>query len=254
MNDDQLLRYARHLLLDEIDVAGQEALLRAHVLIVGAGGLGSPAGLYLASSGVGHITLIDHDTVELGNLQRQIAHTTARIGQFKVDSMQESLTALNPDTHITALPHRADAALLNRCVPQADVVLDCADNFATRQTINTACVAHGKPLVWGAALRFNGQLGVYQPTSPTSPCYACLFDPAEPPPAQDCATLGVFAPLLGIIGSMQAAEAIKLLCGIPSHLPQQIWTVDTQRMAFTALAAHRRSHCPICHAGLRRVD
>ena len=248
MNDDQLLRYARHLLLPDIDLSGQEALLRAHVLIVGAGGLGSPAAMYLAASGVGALTVADPDVVEPSNLQRQIAHPHSRIGQSKVASMQQTLAALNPDTRIHATAQRADAHWLHTHVPQADVVLDCSDNFATRQAINRACVAHGKPLVWGAALRFEGQLGVYQPALAHSPCYACLFDPAEPPPAPDCATLGVFAPLVGIIGSIQAAEAAKLLCGISSHLTSQMLLVHTQRMAFTPVAAMRRANCPVCKA------
>ncbi|MEO7127895.1 MAG: ThiF family adenylyltransferase, partial [Rhodoferax sp.] len=158
MTDDQLLRYSRHILLDEIGIEGQERLLAAHALVIGAGGLGSPVALYLASAGIGHITLVDDDTVDLTNLQRQIAHTTARIGMAKVDSAMQSILAINPAVVVTAVKARADAALLSDLVARADVVLDCCDNFATRHAVNAACVKHGKPLVSGAAIRFDGQL------------------------------------------------------------------------------------------------
>ena len=177
MTDDQLLRYSRHILLNEIGIEGQERILRSHALIVGAGGLGSPVALYLGSAGVGHITVVDHDTVDLTNLQRQIAHTMARVGQPKVLSIQAAIAAINPDVQVTPIMARADAALLDTLVAQADVVLDCSDNFATRHAINAACVKHRKPLVSGAAIRFDGQVCVYDPRDANSPCYACVFPP-----------------------------------------------------------------------------
>lgn len=246
MNDHQLLRYSRHLLLEEVDVVGQEKLLSAHALVVGAGGLGSPAAMYLASAGIGTLTLVDDDAVDLTNLQRQIAHTEARIGQAKVASMQTALQQINSDTRIHTIAQRADAALLQELARQADVVLDCTDNFATRQALNEACVRAGTPLVWGAAIRFDAQLGVYLPQDAQSPCYACTFDPAHPPGEERCATMGVLAPLTGIVGSIQAAEAIKLLCGLPSELQHSLLLVDARRMAFNSIGVQRRPGCPVC--------
>ncbi|MDD2846309.1 MAG: HesA/MoeB/ThiF family protein, partial [Rhodoferax sp.] len=198
MTDDELLRYSRHILLNEVGIEGQERILAARVLIIGAGGLGSPVALYLASAGVGHITVVDHDTVDMTNLQRQIAHTVDRVGTPKVQSIQTALAQINPGVHVTAVQQRADAALLNQLVAQADVVLDCCDNFATRHAINAACVAHKKPLVSGAAIRFDGQLSVYDARDALSPCYACVFPPEATFEETRCATMGVFAPLVGI--------------------------------------------------------
>jgi molybdopterin/thiamine biosynthesis adenylyltransferase len=209
MQDEELLRYSRHILLDDIGIEGQTRILQGHALIIGAGGLGSPAAMYLACSGIGQITLVDDDNVELTNLQRQIAHTTASVGQPKVASAKETLLALNPHVQVNALAVRADAALLDTLVAQADVVLDCCDNFATRQAVNAACVKHRKPLVSGAAIQMDGQITVYDPREPSSPCYACVFPPDHTPEETRCATMGVFAPLVGIIGAMQAAEALK---------------------------------------------
>ncbi|MEY4138127.1 MAG: hypothetical protein RLZZ371_309, partial [Pseudomonadota bacterium] len=177
MTDDELLRYSRHILLDEIGIEGQERILGAHALIVGAGGLGSPVALYLGSAGVGHITVVDHDTVDLTNLQRQVAHTMAHVGSPKVQSIQAAITQINPGVQVTTFEQRADAELLNQLVAQADVVLDCCDNFATRQAINAACVRQKKPLVSGAAIRFDGQICVYDARDVQSPCYACVFPP-----------------------------------------------------------------------------
>lgn len=190
MNDDQLLRYSRHILLDELGIEGQQALLGSRALVIGAGGLGSPVALYLGSAGVGHLTLVDHDAVDATNLQRQIAHTLARVGMAKVASAQAAVAAINPDVHVEALTERADEALLNAQVPLADVVVDCTDNFATRHAINLACVRHGKPLVSGAAIRFDGQLTVIDPRRADSPCYACLFPPTSGVEEVRCATMG----------------------------------------------------------------
>lgn len=246
MNDEQLLRYSRHILLDDIDIEGQEKLLAAHVLVIGAGGLGSPVALYLGSAGVGHITLVDHDRVDATNLQRQIAHTTARIGQFKVNSVLQAVAALNHDVTVTPVTERADDALLDRLVPEADLVLDCTDNFSTRHAINRACVKHGKPLVSGAAIRFDGQVTVYDSRRPDSPCYACIFPESELPEQSNCATMGVFAPLVGIIGTVQAAEALKLICGIGQALSGRLLMLDGRRMEWNEMKLARNSACTVC--------
>ncbi|MDB5932256.1 MAG: UBA/THIF-type binding protein [Polaromonas sp.] len=246
MNDEQLLRYSRHILLDDIDIEGQEKLLAAHVLVIGAGGLGSPVALYLGSAGVGHITLVDHDRVDATNLQRQIAHTTARIGQFKVNSVLQAVAALNHDVTVTPVTERADDALLDRLVPEADLVLDCTDNFSTRHAINRACVKHGKPLVSGAAIRFDGQVTVYDSRRPDSPCYACIFPESELPEQSKCATMGVFAPLVGIIGTVQAAEALKLICGIGQALSGRLLMLDGRRMEWNEMKLARNSACTVC--------
>lgn len=249
MNDDQLLRYSRHILLDEIGIEGQERLLAAHALLIGAGGLGSPAALFLASAGVGRITLVDADTVDLTNLQRQIAHTTARIGQPKVASAAEALHAVNPEVRVDAMPLRADAAWLDAHVPTADVVLDCSDNYATRQAVNAACVRHGVPLVAGAAIRFDGQITVVQPASPDAPCYACLFPPDADFEEVRCSTMGVFSPMVGIIGAMQAAEALKLLAGVGTPLAGRLLMLDGLAMEWTSMRARRDPACPVCGTG-----
>jgi len=250
MTDDQLLRYSRHILLNELGIEGQERILAAHALVIGAGGLGSPVALYLASAGVGRITLVDHDEVDATNLQRQIAHTLERVGQLKVDSAQQAIHAINPDVKVTALAERADAALLDRLVAQADVVLDCCDNFATRQAVNLACMRHGKPLVSGAAIRMDGQVSVFDPRQPTSPCYACVFPPEPAPEETRCATLGVFAPLVGIIGSMQAAEALKLISHAGSSLAGRLLMLDARHMDWSEVRIARQADCPVC-SGLR---
>jgi molybdopterin/thiamine biosynthesis adenylyltransferase len=246
MTDDELLRYSRHILLNEVGIEGQERILAASALIIGAGGLGSPVALYLGSAGVGHITVVDHDTVDMTNLQRQVAHTVDRVGSPKVQSIQAAIAQLNPGVQVTAIARRADAALLNRLVAQADVVLDCCDNFATRQAINAACVAHQKPLVSGAAIRFDGQLSVFDARDALSPCYACVFPPEATFEETRCATMGVFAPLVGIIGTMQAAEALKLISGAGRPLTGRLLMLDGRAMEFTEVRISRHAACPVC--------
>jgi molybdopterin/thiamine biosynthesis adenylyltransferase len=246
MTDDQLLRYSRHILLDEIGIEGQERILASRVLIVGAGGLGSPVALYLGSAGVGHLTVADHDVVDLTNLQRQIAHTTDRIGQGKASSVRDAVAALNPGVIVRTLPLRADVALLDHEVAVADIVLDCCDNFVTRHAINAACVKHRKPLVSGAAIRFDGQICVYDPRTDDSPCYACVFPPDRDFEETRCATMGVFAPLVGIIGAMQAAEALKLISGAGQPLTGRLLMLDGRAMAWQELRLPRNPQCSVC--------
>lgn len=246
MDDSQLLRYSRHILLNEVGVEGQERILQARVLVIGVGGLGSPAALYLATAGVGHLTLVDHDTVDLTNLQRQIAHTEARVGQPKVESARQALLAINPELQITTLAERADAQRLDTLVADADVVLDCSDNFATRQALNAACVRHGIPLVSGAAIRFDGQLAVYDPRQDNSPCYACVFPPDTAFEETRCATMGVFAPLVGIVGSMQAAEALKLISGAGAPAVGRLLMLDGRDMTWSDIRLPRNPQCPVC--------
>lgn len=254
MNDDQLLRYSRHILLPELGIEAQTRWLEAKVLIIGAGGLGCAAALYLGASGIGSLTLIDHDIVDLTNLQRQIAHTITRVGQTKVESLSQAIHALNPEIRVTALPERVTAGLeLDRHVKAADVVIDCSDNFTTRHAINAACFNLGKPLVSGAAVAWDGQLCVHLPRGwggaadeQRSPCYACLFPPESQVIETPCSTMGVLAPLVGIIGSMQAAEALKLLapCGTPAA--GKLIMVNAHRMEWTTLRTHRDPTCPVC--------
>ena len=246
MQDEELLRYSRHILLNEIGVEGQSRIMGSHALIVGAGGLGSPAAMYLACAGVGQITLVDDDTVDLTNLQRQIAHSTARIGQPKANSALQTLQELNPLVQVHAVLARADADWLDHILPSIDVVLDCCDNFSTRHSINAACVRHEVPLVSGAALQFAGQISVFDPRNAQSPCYACIFPPDCPPPATRCATMGVFAPLVGIIGSMQAAEALKIIMACGTTLAGRLLLLDGLRMEWTEMQLARHSHCSVC--------
>jgi molybdopterin-synthase adenylyltransferase len=247
MRDEQLLRYSRHVLLPEIGIAGQERLLASHALVIGAGGLGSPAALYLGSAGVGTLTLVDDDTVDLTNLQRQIAHRFDRIGMAKVDSAAQTVAAIDPNVHIRALQARADAKLLKTLVAQADVVLDCSDNFATRQAVNAACVAHSKPLVWGAAVAWSGQLSLFDPAQARSPCYACLFPPESVLKEVRCATMGVFAPLVGIVGSVQAALALQCLMGL-SHpaSAESLQMLDARLMEWSRIQVARHAGCAVC--------
>jgi molybdopterin/thiamine biosynthesis adenylyltransferase len=241
-----LLRYSRHILLDEIGVEGQARLLAGHALVIGAGGLGSPVALFLGTAGVGTITLVDHDTVDMTNLQRQIAHTMARVGQPKVGSAAQAIAAINPEVRVVALQERADAHRLDELVAAADVVLDCCDNFATRQAVNAACVAHRKPLVSGAAIGFDGQISVYDVRGEANPCYACLFPPEATFEEVRCATMGVFAPLVGIIGTMQAAEALKLLAGVGSSLAGRLQMLDARTMEWNEIRMQRAGNCPVC--------
>jgi molybdopterin/thiamine biosynthesis adenylyltransferase len=246
MNDSQLLRYSRHILLDDIGIDGQARLLASHALIIGAGGLGSPAALYLGSAGVGRITVVDHDRVETTNLQRQIAHTLSRVGHFKAQSIAEAIAQINPDVHVTAVIQRADDERLDELVQQADVVLDCTDNFQTRHAINRACVRHAKPLVSGAALQLDGQVSVFDTRQPLAPCYACVFPEAEAPEETNCATMGVFAPLVGIVGSIQAAEALKLLCGFGESLAGRLMMLDARHLSWTEMRVRRQPDCKVC--------
>jgi len=251
MTDDDLLRYSRHLLLDDIGIEGQQRLAAAHALVVGAGGLGSPVALYLGSAGVGRITIVDDDVVDLTNLQRQIAHDTARIGTPKASSAARSVAAINPAVRVVALQERADAARLHALVAEADVAIDCSDNFASRQALNAACVAHARPLVAGAAIGFDGQLSVYDTRSAEAPCYACAFPPDPAFRDVACASMGVFAPLVGVIGSLQAAEALKLLVGIGRSLAGRLQMLDARAMEWTEIAVARDPACSVC-ASLRR--
>jgi molybdopterin/thiamine biosynthesis adenylyltransferase len=251
MDDAQLLRYSRHILLDEIGIDGQRRLLASHALVIGAGGLGSPVALYLGGAGVGRITLVDHDRVDLTNLQRQIAHTLARVGQPKAESARDAIAAVNPDVRVDAQVRRADPDSLDAWVRDADVVLDCSDNFATRHAVNAACVRHRVPLVAGAAIRFDGQISVYDPRDPECPCYACVFPPDAGFDEVACATLGVFAPLVGIIGTMQAAEALKLLAGVGSSLAGRLQMLDARSMQWSEMRLARQASCSVCAAARR---
>ena len=246
LDDAQLLRYSRHILLNELGVEGQEALLASHALIIGAGGLGSPVALYLGSAGVGRITVVDHDVVDETNLQRQIAHNLARVGHPKAESIVEAIAAINPDVRVTPIVQRADEALLGELIAQADVVLDCTDNFATRHAINRACVKHRKPLVSGAAIRMDGQLSVFDARTPGNPCYACVFPESADLKETRCATMGVFAPLVGIVGTMQAAEALKLLTGLGSRLTGKLLMLDGRDLAFNEIALPQNPQCAVC--------
>ena len=246
MNDQQLLRYARHLMLDEIGIDGQQRLLDAHALVIGAGGLGSPVAMYLATAGVGRITVVDHDSVDLTNLQRQIAHNQSRLGLPKAESVRATVAAINPEVQLRALVQRADAQLLDVWVPQADVVLDCSDNFRTRHAINAACVQHGKPLVSGSAIGWDAQIAVYDTRQPQAPCYACVFPPDAAFEDVACATMGVLAPLVGIVGSVQAAEALKLLSGAGESMAGRLLMLDARRMAWDSITIARQPHCAVC--------
>ncbi|MDT6962388.1 molybdopterin-synthase adenylyltransferase MoeB [Cupriavidus sp. SZY C1] len=246
MNDDQLLRYSRHILLDELGIEGQERLLAGHALVIGAGGLGAAALPYLASAGVGRITIVDDDAVDLTNLQRQILHTTANVGRPKVESAREGLLRINPDIAVQTVARRVGDAELDALVADATVVLDCCDNFATRQAVNRACLKHRKPLVSGAALRFDGQVSVYDLRDPEAPCYGCLFPPSEPAPEAACATMGVFAPLVGMVGTVQAAEALKLLTGMGQTLAGRLLMVNAMTMEWTTMRLARTPGCEVC--------
>jgi molybdopterin/thiamine biosynthesis adenylyltransferase len=246
LSDEQLLRYSRHILLDDLGIDGQRRLQAAHALVIGAGGLGSPVALYLGSAGVGTITLVDDDVVDLTNLQRQIAHTLARVGRPKVESAAAAIAAINPDVRVATLAERADAARLGTLVRDADVVLDCSDNFHTRHAVNAACVAHRKPLVAGAAIGFDAQISVYDSRDGQRPCYACLFPPEATYEEVACSTMGVFAPLVGIIGTMQAAEALKLLAGIGSSLAGRLQMLDARTMEWSEIRIARQAGCPVC--------
>jgi len=246
MHDQQLLRYSRHILLDEVGIEGQQRVLDAHALVIGAGGLGSPAALYLAASGIGRITLVDDDTVDLTNLQRQVMHTTARVGQPKVESGRDALLQLNPEIDVVALRERVGPARLAELAAGATVVLDCSDNFTTRHAVNRACVAAGVPLVAGAVIRFDGQISVYDMRDPASPCYACLFPEDSRFEDVACSAMGVFAPLVGVVGAVQAAEALKLVVGIKPSLAGRLQMLDGRAMEWSEVRVARNPACPVC--------
>ena len=245
MIDDELLRYSRHILLPEIDVPGQEKLLAAHVAIIGIGGLGSPVALYLASSGIGKLSLIDFDSVDLSNLQRQIIHDTDHLGTTKVSSAQGKLAALNPGTSVQVYDEKLSDSEISALIKEVDAVVDCTDNFATRLTINQACVQHQVPLISGAAIRMEGQLMVYDPSIANAPCYACLYqNTAEL--ELNCATTGVAAPLVGIIGSMQAMETLKILVGFGEPATGSLLIFDAANTQWQRFRVARRADCPTC--------
>ena len=246
MNDEQLLRYSRHILLPEIGVEGQERLRAARALIIGAGGLGCPAALYLASSGIGRLTIADGDKVDLTNLQRQILYRTDSVGKLKADSARAALNAVNPDVEIVALAERIAGDAMARLVAGADVVLDCSDNFATRHALNRACVALRKPLVSGAAIRFDAQVTVFDLRSPAAPCYACLFPEEGEVEEVQCAVMGVFAPLTGIAGALQAMEAIKLIAGVGETLGGRLLLLDAKSAEWRTVKVAKDPGCGVC--------
>lgn len=248
MNDAQLTRYSRHILLPQIDIDGQRRLLGAHALVIGAGGLGSPVALYLASAGVGTVTICDDDAVDVTNLQRQIVHDMARVGVNKAESARRSMLAINPDLTVNAIARRVGDAELADLVAAADVVLDCSDNFATRHAINRACVAARTPLVSGAAVRFDGQLAVFDYRRTDMPCYHCLFPDEGDTSDGPCALFGVFAPLVGVIGSLQAAEALKLVIGIESGATGRLALYDGISGEWRQMRLTRDPACPVCGA------
>ena len=246
MDDDQLLRYSRHILLPEIEINGQQKLLDAHALIVGAGGLGAPVSLYLAASGVGRLTICDDDDVDLTNLQRQIVHFTDSIGEPKVESARRTLARINPQTVVETVAERVAGEKLEQLVQSTDVILDCSDNFSTRHAINRACVQFSKPLVSGAGVRFDGQVSVFDLRKPDSPCYHCLFPMSGDVEDMRCAIMGVFAPLVGIIGSIQAAEALKLLIGAGRNLTGRLLLLDALAMEWRTVRLSKDPDCPVC--------
>ena len=246
MDDRQRLRYSRHLLLNEFGEEAQERLLGAHALVVGAGGLGSAALMYLASSGMGRITVCDGDRVDLTNLQRQVVHRHEAIGQPKAASAAATLAGINPEIRIEALVERAGPERLLALVRGADVILDCSDNFATRHALNRACVAARKPLVSGAGIRFDGQVAVFDLRREDAPCYHCLFAEDARAEEERCATMGVFAPLVGIIGTFQALEAIKLVAGVGDTLAGRLMLFDALASRWHEVRLARDPHCRVC--------
>jgi molybdopterin-synthase adenylyltransferase len=249
MDDRLLQRYSRHILLEEIGIEGQHRIGASHMLVIGAGGLGSPAALYLASAGVGRLTLVDSDRVDLTNLQRQVLHCTERIGQLKTTSARVALQALNPEVQVVEVPRRVGPAELDPLVASADTVLDCSDNFATRHALNRACVRHGRPLVSGAAVRFDGQLATFDRRLDGAPCYSCLFPESGDLLDEPCSIMGVFAPLTGIVGCIQAAEALKLAARSGQSLNGRLVLIDALAMQWRSLDFGRDPHCAVCGSG-----
>ncbi|MBM3342460.1 MAG: molybdopterin-synthase adenylyltransferase MoeB [Betaproteobacteria bacterium] len=248
MNDEQLLRYSRHILLPEVGVEGQAKLGAARALLIGAGGLGSPVSLYLTAAGVGTLTLCDDDNVDLTNLQRQIVHRTSSIGRPKVESARDTLRDVNPETQVETIAARVGGAELDELVARADVVLDGCDNFATRHAVNRACVKHQKPLVSGAGVRFDGQIAVFDMRDANAPCYACLFPEDAQSEELRCAVMGVFAPLVGIVGCIQAAEALKILMGTGETLAGKLMLVDALSMDIRTIRLRKDPACAVCGA------
>lgn len=245
MNDAQLLRYSRQIMLPEVDIDGQEQLLAARVLILGLGGLGSPVAVYLAAAGVGQLVLADFDRVDLSNLQRQIVHRHADIGRAKVESARDSLLAINPEIEVIALNGVLEGEALEQQVKLADAVVDCTDNFAIRYALNAACVRQKTPLISGAAIRLEGQVAVYDLRDPDSPCYRCLY-PQGDDTQLTCSESGVLAPLVGMIGSTQALETLKVLAGFGKPLVGRVLLLDAKNMEWRALTLRRDPHCPEC--------
>jgi molybdopterin/thiamine biosynthesis adenylyltransferase len=246
MDDSQLLRYSRHILLSELGVEAQERFRAAHALIVGIGGLGNPVAQFLAAAGVGTLTLIDADEVDLTNLQRQILFDTTSVGRPKVEAAQTRLKAVNPEVHVGVVPQRVSLAELEPLAARTDIVIDCSDNFATRHAVNRACVAAAKPLVSGAAIRFDGQVAVFDARDPANPCYHCLFGEGDEFEETRCATMGVFAPLVGIVGATQAAEALKILAGTGRSLAGRLLLLDALSMEWREVRVVKDPHCPVC--------
>lgn len=246
MNDEQLLRYSRHILLNEIDVEGQERLLNSHVLIIGAGGLGSPVATYLAASGVGQLTICDFDTVDLSNLQRQPIHSDSRIGMNKAESAREALAQINPECQVNCITQKVDTSVIRSLVEGADVVVDATDNFETRHLINRAAYASRTPLVSGAAVHFSGQLTSFMYRDKSSACYACVVPESVHAPEQRCATIGVLSPLVGTIGTMQASEAIKIIVQGRSQLEGRLLLYDALSVEWNEMPVMRNPNCTVC--------
>ncbi len=246
MDDAQLLRYNRQMMLPQVDYDGQQRLIDSHALIIGAGGLGSPVAMYLAAAGVGKITLVDFDDVDLSNLQRQILHTTTDVGHPKVESGRDTMLRLNPLIEVVPVAERLEGAALRERVEAADVIIDASDNFATRFLLNDTCWAAGKPLVSGAAIRFEGQVTVFDPRAADSPCYRCLYRD-ENEPNERCSETGVFTPVVGMIGTAQAAEALKLLIGIGEPLVGRLLLLDVHAMEWRSVKLKRDPHCALHH-------
>ena len=248
MEDQELLRYSRHILLDEIGIEGQQRLSKARVLLIGAGGLGSACAPYLAAAGVGQLTIVDHDQVDLTNLQRQIMHNSQSVGLSKVASAKKMLGELNPNVNVIAIEEKADALLLDQLVPYADVIVDCTDNFKTRHLINRQCVMHKKPLVSGAAIQFDGQVSVFDHGEPLSACYACIFPEDDAFEEVKCATMGVFSPLVATIGAIQAAQTLQIIAQFGTTLMGRLLIWDSKDTSMTQIKLQKNTACKVCHS------
>jgi molybdopterin/thiamine biosynthesis adenylyltransferase len=244
--DEELLRYSRHILLPELGIEGQAKLLSSRVLILGLGGLGSPVALYLASSGVGELTLVDHDSVDLTNLQRQIAHTSQSLGHTKVSSAKERILSLNPGVKVHTHALRASSELLSQWLEDIDLVIDCCDNFRTRHMLNRVCLEKKIPWIFAGAISMDAQMSVFDPRVPHSPCFACLFPPELAPEEVNCASLGVLAPLVGVVGALQALEALKVLAGVGEPLVARLLMLEARQMRFSEMRLKRQINCPVC--------